>query len=221
MAKLIRVFDPEETERRINLVIPEASCPGLLEFLAEMPYRTETPLIRGIVYQWFVTHRDAGTLDAAINKALEGSGGLIEAGPPVRQAKKVPTRSRGNKAVRQRSVTAKPATRSASVAPAEEAGPPAAPVEVPQPPPAVAAVQAPPKRSPEAPPALQDEQGTRIGINAPVISSASVPLESERSGTSVSNELPTGADQPIQMPNPSEIDPAALRELEGLDTMFG
>lgn len=74
MPKLIRVFDPDEPERRINLVIAEATCPGALEFLAEMPYRTETPLIRGVLYQWFIKHRDAGTLDDAIEEALAGPG---------------------------------------------------------------------------------------------------------------------------------------------------
>lgn len=106
MAKLIRVYDPDEKERRINLVLPEAVCPGLLEFMAEVPYGNDTPLIRGVFYQWFLKHRDAGTLDEALNEALSGPGGLVALHanrmtqqPSARSKKRVP---------KQRSVTAKP-----------------------------------------------------------------------------------------------------------------
>ncbi|SBW85409.1 hypothetical protein PVE_P0371 (plasmid) [Pseudomonas veronii 1YdBTEX2] len=42
MAKLVRVYDPDETERRINLTLPDAVCPGLLEFMSELPYGNDT-----------------------------------------------------------------------------------------------------------------------------------------------------------------------------------
>ncbi|MBJ2259206.1 hypothetical protein [Pseudomonas psychrophila] len=80
MGKLVRVYDPDETERRINLILPDAVCPGLLEFMSELPYGNDTPLIRGVFYQWFVQHRDAGTLDEALSDALSGPGGLIAIG---------------------------------------------------------------------------------------------------------------------------------------------
>lgn len=109
MAKLVRVYDPDETERRINLILKDAVCPGLLEFMSELPYGNETPLIRGIFYQWFLEHCEAGTLDDALNDALSGPGGLISIGsqgtrepPSARHRKRVP---------KQRSVTAKPGGR--------------------------------------------------------------------------------------------------------------
>jgi hypothetical protein len=105
MAKLVRVYDPDETERRINLIIREAVCPGLLEFLSELPFGNETPLIRGVFYQWFMQHSEAGTLDDALNHVLSGPGGLMSIGsqgnsepPSARHRKRVP---------KQRSVTAK------------------------------------------------------------------------------------------------------------------
>lgn len=107
MAKLIRVYDPSETERKINLNIPEDICPGLLEFMSELPYGKDTPLIRGVFYQWYLQHNEAGTLDEALNEALSGPGGMIATGrqsrreipaPPVRK-KRIP---------KQREVTARP-----------------------------------------------------------------------------------------------------------------
>jgi len=105
MAKLVRVYDPDETERRINLILPDAVCPGLLEFMSELPYGNDTPLIRGVFYQWFLQHSEAGTLDDALNNVLSGPGGLISVGskgtresPSARHHKRVP---------KQRSVTAK------------------------------------------------------------------------------------------------------------------
>ncbi|WP_425953091.1 hypothetical protein [Ralstonia pseudosolanacearum] len=213
MAKLIRVFDPEETERRINLVIPRAACPGLLEFLAEMPYRTETPLIRGIVSQWYIKHRDAGTLDEAINEALEGTGGLIEAGPPTRQGKKTPSRSRGSKVVRQRSVTARPAGRSLG---ADEERPLSQQVEVP----------AVPTTPPVSPPAALD-----LRPQPPVVSAEDLQSQvrdqqvahAGQYGTSpgIAPQVLTGEEtQPIRIPTAADIDQHTLDALDNLDTMF-
>lgn len=113
MAKLVRLFDPNEPERRINLVIQEDACPGLLEFLSSMPYRTETPLLRGIIYQWFLMNRDAGTLDEAIQSALEGVGGLMkshaETTPPKKQG---PGRPRTRAIRTPRAIAARPMAKS-------------------------------------------------------------------------------------------------------------
>lgn len=76
MAKIIRVHDSSVTERRIHLVIQESSCPGLIEFMSKLEYGTETPLIRGVVYQWFLTNRAAGKLNAAVESALAAPGGV-------------------------------------------------------------------------------------------------------------------------------------------------
>jgi hypothetical protein len=118
MAKLVRVYDPDETERRINLILPDAVCPGLLEFMSELPYGNDTPLIRGVFYQWFIQHSEAGTLDDALNKVLSGPGGLISVGG---KGARDPINSRPRKRIpKQRSVTAKPGGRQSAAAHASE-----------------------------------------------------------------------------------------------------
>ena len=109
MAKLVRVYDPDETERRFNLILKDAVCPGLLEFMSELPYGNDTPLIRGVFYQWFIQHSEAGTLDEALNAVLSGPGGLISVGS---QGTREPLSTRPRKRIpKQRSVTAKPGMR--------------------------------------------------------------------------------------------------------------
>ncbi|MFL9811047.1 hypothetical protein EQ845_13080 [Pseudomonas putida] len=117
MAKLIRVYDPNETERKINLNIPEDVCPGLLEFMSELPYGKDTPLIRGVFYQWFLSHSEAGTLDEALNNALAGPGGMIATGRQSKRESAAPP-SRKKRVPRQREITAKPgAAKAPAVAP--------------------------------------------------------------------------------------------------------
>ncbi|TCV51456.1 hypothetical protein [Pseudomonas sp. 460] len=119
MAKLVRVYDPDETERRINLILPDAVCPGLLEFMSELPYGNDTPLIRGVFYQWFIQHSEAGTLDDALNKVLSGPGGLISVGS---KGARDPIGARPRKRIpKQRSVTAKGGSHKPSVGQSEQA----------------------------------------------------------------------------------------------------
>ncbi|RJT88181.1 hypothetical protein D6T65_19355, partial [Arthrobacter frigidicola] len=113
MAKLIRVYDPNETERKINLNIPEDVCPGLLEFMSELPYGKDTPLIRGVFYQWFLSNNAAGTLDQALNAALAGPGGMIPTGRQSRRESAEPP-ARKKRVPKQREVTARPGTVKAS-----------------------------------------------------------------------------------------------------------
>lgn len=109
MAKLVRVYDPDETERRINLILKEAVCPGLLEFMSELPYGMDTPLIRGVFYQWFMKHSEEGTLDEALNKVLSGPAGLIShSSQATREQPNARHRKRTNK---QRTVTVKAGAR--------------------------------------------------------------------------------------------------------------
>lgn len=109
MAKLVRVYDPDETERRINLILKEAVCPGLLEFMSELPYGMDTPLIRGIFYQWFIKHSIEGTLDEALNAVLSGPAGLISIGSQTTREQPNPRpRKRTHK---QRTVTVKAGAR--------------------------------------------------------------------------------------------------------------
>lgn len=83
MSSLVKVFDPNTTKRPVTVVYTEETCPGLLEFFSTLPYRTESSLIRTIVHDWFVSHREAGTLDAAVAEIV---------GQGTRPAKRMPKR---------------------------------------------------------------------------------------------------------------------------------
>lgn len=69
------------------LVVKDADCPGLPAFLVSLAYGTETALIRGVLYDWYLMHSTNGTLTAAVAAALDGPGGLIR---PTRSAKSRP-----------------------------------------------------------------------------------------------------------------------------------
>lgn len=70
MSSLMKVFDPNTTRRPVSVVYTEEACPGLLEFFSSLPYRTESTLIRTVIYDWFVSHKESGTLDAAVSEIL-------------------------------------------------------------------------------------------------------------------------------------------------------
>lgn len=89
MAKIVRVHDPSERQRRLPLVVQEDVCPGLLEYLSTLQYGHETPLIRGIVYQWFLHHKDAGSLRDAAAAVLAGPGGVQVRARAVRSVRQV------------------------------------------------------------------------------------------------------------------------------------
>lgn len=76
MARFIKQFDPEETQRRIAVEIQESHCPGLLEFLSTLQYGQEGPGLRAIVYQWFLDREADGTLHSAFETVVNGPGGL-------------------------------------------------------------------------------------------------------------------------------------------------
>ncbi|MBK4737948.1 hypothetical protein [Noviherbaspirillum pedocola] len=75
MPRIIRQYDPNETARRVVVDIQEESCPGLLKFLAHLPYGHEASLLRAIIYQWFLAHQEHGDLEYAVKAFLEGPGG--------------------------------------------------------------------------------------------------------------------------------------------------
>ena len=108
MSKWVRVYDPDEKQKTINLVIQEDHCPGLLELLCELPYRTETPLIRGVLYQWFLLHQAAGTLDVAIEAAWNGAGGFIASAHPANLATQAIQPKGRKRTTRQKTFVAKP-----------------------------------------------------------------------------------------------------------------
>jgi hypothetical protein len=78
MARYVKQHDPDEERRRFGIEIQASQCPGLLEFLAQLPYRAETPTIRAVFYQWFLKHEQEGTLEEALESALNGPGGALD-----------------------------------------------------------------------------------------------------------------------------------------------
>jgi hypothetical protein len=88
MPSLVKVFDPEVTRRQLTFVVSEESTPGLMEFFASLPYRTEAALIRTVMYEWFVTQKEAGTLDDAVTNILG-----MELQQPVRSTRRTSPRA--------------------------------------------------------------------------------------------------------------------------------
>lgn len=88
MSRIVKVFDPNITKRPVTVFYTEDACPGLLEFFSTLPYRSESSLIRTIVHDWFVSHKEAGTLDAAVAEILGQA-----ACPPKRIAKRTPPKA--------------------------------------------------------------------------------------------------------------------------------
>lgn len=70
MTKIIKVFDRNELKRRIGLEFTEFNSPGLLEFLAHLPYGFESSVLREIINQWFIEHKEKGDFEAAVMEAL-------------------------------------------------------------------------------------------------------------------------------------------------------
>jgi hypothetical protein len=58
----------------LNLRYTETQCPGLHQALESAPNDAKRPLARGIIYQWFLHHQQAGTLTKAVVATLAGPG---------------------------------------------------------------------------------------------------------------------------------------------------
>ncbi|RFQ05745.1 hypothetical protein [Pseudomonas putida] len=184
MAKLIRVYDPNETERKINLNIPEDVCPGLLEFMSELPYGKDTPLIRGVFYQWFLSHSEAGTLDEALNIALAGPGGMIATGRQSKRESAAPP-SRKKRVPRQREITAKPgAAKAPPVAPPSGPLAPAEPLEPMEPAMVVEEV-----RPPLQPEPVGAQIGAPLHTGAVEVHAESVPFATPDNGMNAQDSL--------------------------------
>ncbi|WP_104962964.1 hypothetical protein [Pseudomonas sp. XWY-1] len=229
MAKLIRVYDPNETERKINLNIPEDVCPGLLEFMSELPYGKDTPLIRGVFYQWFLSHSAAGTLDTALNHALAGPGGMIATGRQSKRDSATPP-TRKKRVPRQREITAKPgAVKAQVVAPSPVPLAPPEPME-----PALVVEEVRPPLQPE--PMGRQTAGAPLDNGSVEVHPESVPVATPPvHGTGVQDslinqqpQLLTGADaldegsssHDSQDATPAEPTNAQKAALDALGTMF-
>jgi hypothetical protein len=58
----------------LNLRYTETQCPGLHQALESAPNDQLSALARGIIYQWFLHHQQAGTLTKAVVATLAGPG---------------------------------------------------------------------------------------------------------------------------------------------------
>jgi hypothetical protein len=87
MAKLVRLHDPGDAERRVTTVLKHDQVPETLEFLATLPYGSENAFIRGLIHQWVLAHKDSPTLDDEIDAVLNGPGGRITTPTSPRSAR--------------------------------------------------------------------------------------------------------------------------------------
>ena len=87
MAKLVRLHDPGDAERRVTTVLKHGQVPETLEFLATLPYGSENAFIRGLIHQWVLAHKDSPTLDDEIVAVLNGPGGRITTPASPRSAR--------------------------------------------------------------------------------------------------------------------------------------
>jgi hypothetical protein len=88
MPSVVKVFDPDVTRRQMTFVVAEETTPGLMEFFASLPYRTEAALIRTVMYEWFLSQKEAGTLDDAVSNILG-----LELQQPVRSVRRTAPRA--------------------------------------------------------------------------------------------------------------------------------
>lgn len=58
----------------LNLRYTEQQCPGMRDILASAPFDQQSALVRGILYQWCLVHKQQGTLELAMSTALNGPG---------------------------------------------------------------------------------------------------------------------------------------------------
>lgn len=62
--------DVASQERRLHLIVRSKECPGFLEYLGSLPNRAEGPLIRAILFDWYTTQQNGGTLDSTTDAFL-------------------------------------------------------------------------------------------------------------------------------------------------------
>ena len=80
MAKFIKVYDPAEVERQIHFYLREHQAPGLLRFLASLPFGAEAAFLRGVAQTWVQQNASAADIDARVQQVIEAGGGLERGG---------------------------------------------------------------------------------------------------------------------------------------------
>lgn len=198
--------------RKLTIVLRDDHAPGIVEFLASLPDRTEAAFIRGLVYQWMLENWTTEDREQRLMAVLNGPGGRMTIAHGMSARVLSPLRSRRARSVRPPLAALTPAApheaaqdvmpgRFASrhqVSGAEHTPPASGPATT-APTPTPAAVVAPPP----AP------------VESPVISKPHpVPNTPPPQDPSVT---------PVTAPSSAELDldPDALAALDNLSGMFG
>lgn len=58
----------------LNVRYTDEQCPGMREVLSSAPMDQQSALVRGILYQWCLMHKQSGTLEQAMTNVLNGPG---------------------------------------------------------------------------------------------------------------------------------------------------
>lgn len=58
----------------LNVRYTDEQCPGMREILASAPMDQQSALVRGILFQWCLMHKQSGTLEQAMINVLNGPG---------------------------------------------------------------------------------------------------------------------------------------------------
>lgn len=88
MPKLVKVYSADELERQVHFFVREHQSPGLLKFLASLPFGTEGAWWRGVGMLWLQQHAEAPDFQQRVAEALAASG--IEAGVPTPRKRRAP-----------------------------------------------------------------------------------------------------------------------------------
>lgn len=138
----------------LNLRYTETQCPGLHQALESAPNDQLSALARGIIYQWFLHHEQAGTLTKAVVATLAGPGAT------------------GQRSLRRSSRPRKNTPRLAKVAPLPSYDGETATAAVP--PPALEAQTPPARAFPDSPTPAQSE--AQIATVASISATPAAPL---------------------------------------------
>lgn len=80
MPKIVKVYSPDELERQVHFIVREHQSPGLLKFLAALPFGTEGAWWRGVGMLWIQQHAESPEFQQELAEVLAATG--VEAGAP-------------------------------------------------------------------------------------------------------------------------------------------
>lgn len=80
--KIVKVYSPDELERQVHFIVREHQSPGLLKFLAGLPYGTEGNWWRSVAMLWIHQNADCHDFDSRLAEALATTGSAPGAPTP-------------------------------------------------------------------------------------------------------------------------------------------